>query len=67
MLERAGVPATVLVTEPFTTLIASHAVRLGAPGYHSLTVPHPVWGKSEEELRALVRPLVAPALAQLGA
>jgi hypothetical protein len=65
MLERAGVPATVLITEPFATIIASHAVKLGAPGYHALSVPHPVWGRSADELRALVRPLAAQAVAQL--
>jgi hypothetical protein len=65
MLEKRETPATVLITEPFQGLIASHAVKLGVPGYHSLTVPHPVWGKSEDELRTLVRPIVDHALAQL--
>jgi len=64
-MERRGVPSTVLITEPFQTLIASLAAKLGAPGYHTLSVPHPVWGKDEDELRALARPIVATAIAQL--
>ena len=32
LLEEAGVPATVLITEPFQGIVASHAVRLGMPG-----------------------------------
>ncbi len=64
-IERRGTPATVLITEPFTTLIASLAAKLGAPGYHSLSLPHPVWGKDEDEQRALARSVVSAALAQL--
>ena len=67
MLEQRGTPATVLITEPFQTVVANAAAKLGAPGFHTLTVPHPVWGKDEDELRALARPLVPAALAQLTA
>ena len=31
------------------------ATELGAPGFHSLVVPHPVWGKDEDGLRELAR------------
>jgi hypothetical protein len=62
-----GTPATVLITEPFQSIIASHAVKLGAPGYHCLTVPHPVWGKDEDELRALAVQVVDSAVRQLTA
>lgn len=65
MVERRGTPATVLITEPFQTVIASHAVKLGMPGYHSLTVPHPVWGKNEDELRELARSVTDAAVPQL--
>ena len=57
----------MLITEPFATVVASNAVKLGAPGYHSLTVPHPVWGKDEDELRALALGIVDAAVAQLTA
>jgi hypothetical protein len=65
LMEERGIPSTVVITEPFQTLVASNAAKLGAPGYHFLTVPHPVWGKDEEQLREVVRPIVAAALAQL--
>lgn len=67
LLEQAGVPATVLITEPFQGIVASHAARLGAPGYHALVVPHPVWASDEDGLRTLARQVVDAALAQLTA
>jgi len=67
LLEREGTPATVLITEPFQVTIASAAAKLGAPGYHSLVVPHPVWGKDDAGLRELARGLVDRAVAQLTA
>jgi hypothetical protein len=65
MLEQRGTPATVLITEPFQTVVASTAAKLAAPGFHTLTVPHPVWGKDADELRRLVQPIVGAAIAQL--
>lgn len=65
MIEQRGTPATVLITEPFQAVVASNAAKLGAPGYHVLTVPHPIWGKDEDGLRALARSVCDTALAQL--
>jgi len=65
MVEDAGTPATVVITEPFQALITSGAVKLGAPGFPSLVVPHPVWGKDEAELRDLARTIADRALEQL--
>jgi len=65
MLEQRGIPATVLITEPFQAVVASNAAKLGAPGYHNLTVPHPIWGKDGEGLRELARSVVDKAVAQL--
>jgi hypothetical protein len=65
MIEQRGTPATVLITEPFQTVVASQAAKLGAPGFQCLTVPHPVWGKDDQELRLLARSVVDRALAQL--
>lgn len=65
MMEQRGIPATVLITEPFQAVVASNAAKLGAPGYHNLTVPHPIWGKDEEGLRELARGVVDKAVAQL--
>jgi len=62
MLEQRGTPATVLITEPFQTVVATNAAKLGAPGYHTLVVPHPVWGK---DLGRLAASIADQALAQL--
>jgi hypothetical protein len=64
-LELHGTPATVLITEPFQSIVASQAAKLGAPGYHSLVLPHPVWGKDEDALRTLVESVADAAAAQL--
>jgi hypothetical protein len=65
MIEERGTPATVLITEPFQMIIASHAAKLGAPGYHSAAVPHPVYGKTDPELRALAAGIVTQVVAQV--
>jgi hypothetical protein len=65
LLEERGIPSTVLITEPFQTVVASNAAKLGVPGYHTLTVPHPIWGKDDEGLRELARTVVDAAIAQL--
>ena len=57
----------MLITEPFQGIVATSAARLGAPGYHSLVVPHPIWGRDEDGLRDLARRLVDATLAQLTA
>jgi hypothetical protein len=65
MIEERGTPATVLITEPFQMIIASHAAKLGAPGYHSAAVPHPVYGKTDRELRELAVSIMTKVLAQV--
>jgi hypothetical protein len=65
LIEQRGTPATVLITEPFQGIVATSAARLGAPGYHALVVPHPIWGRDEDALRELARQIADTALAQL--
>jgi hypothetical protein len=65
MIEARGTPATVVITEPFQTIIATHAAKLGAPGFHSVVVPHPVYGKTDAELRELAATMAERAIAQL--
>lgn len=65
MIEQQGTPATVLITEPFQGIVATSAARLGAPGYHALVVPHPIWSHDEKGLKSLASQLVEDALAQL--
>jgi hypothetical protein len=64
-LEERGTPATVVITEPFQTIIASHAAKLGAPGFHSIVVPHPIYGKTDDEIRALADTMVDRVLMQV--
>ncbi|MDG4834410.1 UGSC family (seleno)protein [Solwaraspora sp. WMMD1047] len=68
LMERTGRPATVVISEPFTGLIASFAGKLGATGYPVTVVPHPVSSRSEAELAgvaARVAERVAGQLSQL--
>jgi len=65
MIEQRGTPATVVITEPFQTIIATHAAKLGAPGFHSVVVPHPVYGKTDVELQELAATMADRAIAQL--
>jgi hypothetical protein len=65
MIEERGTPATVVITEPFQRIIATHAAKLGAPGFHSVVVPHPVYGKTDAELQELAATMVDRAIAQL--
>lgn len=66
LLEAAGVPSTVLITDAFTAHVARFSGVLGAPRYHSLVVAHPVATKDDDTLRRLAASQVAPAAAQLG-
>ncbi len=49
-MEGAGIPSTVLISDVFTSHIASFAVTMGMPGYHAAVVPHPVSSKNDEQL-----------------
>jgi hypothetical protein len=53
--ERLGVPATVIISDPFVAHIAGLSAKLGMPGYATVVVPHPVSSKDEEHLRKLAR------------
>lgn len=65
MMERHNVPSTVLITDVFVSHIARFSDVLGASGYHSLVVPHPVATKSPERLQHLARSVVDAAVDQL--
>jgi hypothetical protein len=63
-LERLGVPATVIITEPFQSLVATFATTLGMPHYPVVVLPHPVSSKDDATLMALALG-VAPRVADL--
>lgn len=53
-LEAKGVPAALIITEPFWRIVESFAPTVGAPGYSSVVaVPHPVSSKDHDELKKL--------------
>jgi hypothetical protein len=64
-MEGAGVPATVLISDVFIGHVASFAVTMGLPGYHSAVVPHPVSSKDDEQLAAYAASVVDVVAAQL--
>ena len=51
LLEARGVPAALVVTEPFVDVAARFAPTVGAPGYPSAAVPHPISSVDEDDLR----------------
>ena len=65
LLERNGVPATVLITDVFVSHVARFSDVLGAPGYHHLVLPHPVATKAPERLRLLAQSVADAAVDQL--
>ena len=51
LLEARGVPAALLVTEPFVPVAAKFAPTLGAPDYPAAAVPHPISSVADDDLR----------------
>jgi hypothetical protein len=64
-MEDAGIPSTVLISDVFTGHIASFAVSMGMPGYHSATVPHPVSSKDDAQLARFAADVTDQILGQL--
>jgi hypothetical protein len=50
--EKFGKPTVPIVTQVFQTLAKTNAARRGMPYLRTTFVPHPVWGKSAEQLRS---------------
>lgn len=64
-MEELGIPATVVITEPFQSMVAAQARNLGLPGYHNVMVPHPIYAKDDETLRTLARSIAESVRRQL--
>lgn len=64
-MEIAGVPSTVLISDVFIGNIASFAIAMGMPGYHSAAVPHPVSSKSDAQLTIYAGAVVDQVMQQL--
>ena len=50
--EKRGIPAVVIVTEPFIPTAFAMAALAGLPGYPHAVIPHPVGSLSPLEIRA---------------
>ncbi len=50
--EKLGKPTVPIVTQVFETLAKTNALRRGMPNLRTTFVPHPVWGKTAEQLRS---------------
>lgn len=51
-LEKHGIPAVAIVTEPFAPTAAAVAEMNGLPGYPVVVVPHPFGSLDEAAVRA---------------
>jgi hypothetical protein len=52
LLEKAGIPAVSIVTEPFIGTGQAMAASHGVPDYRFLAMPHPIANLTEAELDA---------------
>jgi hypothetical protein len=52
VLEKAGIPAVSIVTEPFIPTGQAMAASHGLPNYKFVAMPHPIANLSEAELNA---------------
>ena len=63
--EKLGIPATVIITDPFVGLVERFAKKAGMPGYHTVVLPHPMATRPDAEVRALVAGIADEVVAHL--
>jgi hypothetical protein len=63
--EKRGIPASVIITEPFVLTAVGIAELAGMPGYPHAVIPHPVGSLSTAEVRQRADPVVAAVEALL--
>jgi hypothetical protein len=66
LLERAGVPAVSICTDPFKATARAMAGVYGFPGYEYVSIPHPVASLTTEQIRSRVKDLMPELLRILG-
>ena len=49
--EKRGIPASVLITEPFVPTAIGIAALAGIPGYPHVVIPHPIGSLSPAAVR----------------
>ena len=59
LLEKAGIPAVSIITEPFRVTGEEMAKSWGVPQYRFLEMPHPIANLSEEQLNARADDMMA--------
>ena len=64
-MERLGVPAALLITEPFQEILDSVSPTLGAERYPTAALPHPVSALGQPELAVLAKSVVDLVSSQL--
>ncbi len=64
-MEARGIPAMLLVTEPFRAVVEAFAPTVGMAEYPTVTVPHPVSTLDDEALRKLASSVVDEAVTRL--
>jgi hypothetical protein len=50
LFEKRGIPASVIITEPFVPTAVGIAELAGLPGYPHVAIPHPVGSLSTAEV-----------------
>jgi len=66
LLERAGLPAVSICTDPFALTARAMADAYGFPGFEYVSIPHPVASLTEAQIRARVRDMLPDLLRILG-
>jgi hypothetical protein len=64
--ERLGIPAAVVITEPFVALADGVSRSLGLPGYAPVVLPHPLSSKDDGVLRELAAVAAIEVARRLG-
>jgi hypothetical protein len=67
LLERAGIPAVSIVTEPFRVTGKEMATSWGVPDYRFLDIPHPIANLSQAVLDERADNLIESIVALLTA
>jgi len=62
--EKRGIPAAVIITEPFALTAQAMARLAGLPGYPHAAIPHPIGSLTAAEVRSRAE-TIAPRVAQL--
>ena len=65
LLERQGVPAIAVITEPFRETGRAMVESWGLAGFRFLETPHPIANAQDKELDARADRLVDPVIALL--